>query len=144
MSNPFEKGNAFNITDVVEYKEELEQELISDFNDLNEDNEDWDEIDSIEEVDLGSMDEDAVAHYEEVCEFLEEVGDSAISNEETVIAESYFEEYCEDLVKDCGYLPEDLPAFIENNINWKGIASDMEEDYMEVNFDGETYFIRNN
>lgn len=60
----------------------------------------------------------------------------------TLIEERDFEEYCEDFMRDCGYIPRDLPSIIENNINWSGIADDMRHDYTEVEYDGRVYLFR--
>jgi hypothetical protein len=60
----------------------------------------------------------------------------------TLIHENYFTEYSKDLVIDCGELPRDLPAYIEYNINWDGVAQDLKVDYSEVDYDGETYYYR--
>jgi len=59
-----------------------------------------------------------------------------------LIHEDYFTEYCEDLCKSCGYLSDDIPFFISNNINWEGIADDLLIDYSEADFDGQTYYFR--
>lgn len=61
---------------------------------------------------------------------------------EALIRESYFSEYCEELCKDIGDIPKDLPYYIANNIDWDGVASDLKADYTEVDFDGVTYCIR--
>lgn len=61
---------------------------------------------------------------------------------ETLINEDYFIEYCEELCKDVGYIPEGLPGFIENHIDWEGVAQEIKQDYIEVDFDGVSYFIR--
>lgn len=60
----------------------------------------------------------------------------------TLINESYFTDYCEELVKDCGDLPRDLPAYIESNICWDGVANDLILDYSEVTFYDEIYYYR--
>lgn len=59
-----------------------------------------------------------------------------------LIEEDNFTEYCEDLVKDCGELPQELPHYIQDNINWEGVAKDLKVDYSEVNFRGLTYLYR--
>lgn len=72
-------------------------------------------------------------------------GESAASDwrhGETLIREDYFEEYCRDLVADLGDLPKDLPGYIENNIDWSGVADDLRHDYTAVDFDGVTYYVR--
>src|SRR4030095_4846562 len=62
--------------------------------------------------------------------------------EPTLIAESYWVDYCKEFCSDLGYLPENLPDFISNNINWEGVADDLADDYEEVSFDGHNYMIR--
>ena len=61
---------------------------------------------------------------------------------EILIRESYFAEYCEELCKDIGDIPKDLPWYIAGHIDWEGVAREIEMDYMEVDFDGVSYFIR--
>jgi len=60
----------------------------------------------------------------------------------TLIRESYFTNYCRDLVQDIGDLPRELPAYIEDNIDWDGVADDLQVDYTSVDFDGITYYVR--
>lgn len=59
---------------------------------------------------------------------------------ETLIRESYFEEYVEDLLKDCGDLPKDIPSYIA--IDWETTANNLKVDYTEADFDGVTYYMR--
>jgi hypothetical protein len=61
---------------------------------------------------------------------------------ESLIRDTYFTDYCHDMVEDIGDLPKDLPFYIENNIDWDGVAEDLKADYTEVDFDGVTYFLR--
>lgn len=61
---------------------------------------------------------------------------------ETLIQESYWEDYVRELIEDTGDIPKDLPPYIEAHIDWEGIAEDVAMDYMMVNFDGEGYYIR--
>jgi hypothetical protein len=61
---------------------------------------------------------------------------------ETLIRESYFVEYIKEMLADCGVIPSNLPFYIENNIDWSGVAEDLKVDYMEIDFDGVTYFMR--
>jgi hypothetical protein len=60
----------------------------------------------------------------------------------TLIRDSYFEEYCKELVKDIGDLPNNLPSYIESNINWDGVADDLKVDYTSAEWDGVTYWVR--
>lgn len=58
----------------------------------------------------------------------------------TLIRESYFTEYCKELLKDIGDLPKDIPNYIV--IDWEATADNIRVDYTEVDFDGETYLVR--
>ena len=59
---------------------------------------------------------------------------------ETLIRESYWEDYCRELVSDIGDLPRDFPSYIV--IDWEATAENLLTDYSSVEFDGETYYIR--
>lgn len=58
----------------------------------------------------------------------------------TLIRESYFTEYCEELVKDIGDLPRGLPGYLA--IDWEATAENLKVDYTSVEFDGVTYYVR--
>jgi len=60
----------------------------------------------------------------------------------TLIRESYWVEYCKDMVEELGELPKGLPDFIESNINWQGVAEDLQQDYTSGEYDGVTYWAR--
>ena len=61
---------------------------------------------------------------------------------EGLIHEDYFTKYCEESCEDIGDMPADLPWYIASNIDWDGVAGDIKQDYMEIDFDGATYFMR--
>ena len=58
----------------------------------------------------------------------------------TLIHESYFVDYCKDLVEDIGDLPQNLADYIV--IDWEATAENLKVDYSEVDFGGETYYVR--
>ena len=58
----------------------------------------------------------------------------------TLIPESDWEEYVEDLVKDCGYISNDVPWWIV--IDWAATADNVAADYSTVDYDGDTYYYR--
>jgi len=58
----------------------------------------------------------------------------------TLIRESYFVEYVEELLKDCGELPRELPGYIV--VDWAATARNVRVDYTESEFDGVTYLAR--
>jgi len=57
----------------------------------------------------------------------------------TLISKNYFLDYVKDFVTDCGYIPRNLPHWIE--INWESTAENLKVDYIETVFrDLEFYF----
>jgi uncharacterized protein (UPF0335 family) len=59
---------------------------------------------------------------------------------ETLIRESYWPTYAEEMVKDIGDMPKEIPAYVV--IDWEATANNLKVDYTEVDFDGVTYLIR--
>ena len=57
-----------------------------------------------------------------------------------LIRESYFTEYCMELLSDIGDLPHEIPHYIV--IDEDATAENLKADYTEVDFDGVTYYIR--
>lgn len=57
-----------------------------------------------------------------------------------LIRSTYFVEYCEELCKDIGDLPKDIPHYIE--IDWTATAENIKADYTTVDFDGVEYYVR--
>lgn len=57
----------------------------------------------------------------------------------TLIRESYFTDYAEELVRDC-YDLKGLPTFV--HIDWEATAREVMVDYSTVEIDGVTYFYR--
>lgn len=92
----------------------------------------WDESDEGEELKiLLSLQDDADGY-------------SDWNHGATLIRDSYFVEYAKELCKDIGYISSDMPSLIENNINWQGVAEDLQADYTEADFDGVKYWIECN
>jgi len=58
----------------------------------------------------------------------------------TLIADRFFTEYCQELLEDCGTIPRDLPSFIK--IDWKGTASNMQDDYSSIEINDEDFWYR--
>ncbi|MDR5879003.1 hypothetical protein [Caballeronia sp. LZ032] len=58
----------------------------------------------------------------------------------TLIRDSYFTEYAQELVQDIGDLPAGLPSYIE--VDWEATARNIRMDYTSVEFDGVTYWYR--
>lgn len=57
-----------------------------------------------------------------------------------LIHENYIDDYLDELLEDCGYLPKDLPYWIK--IDWQATYDNMKEDYNEIELNGNTFYIR--
>lgn len=151
MDNPI-NNEIFDTRDLIEYLEHLEQEIVDNFNDFLESNElsESNELaDDIEEVDLTleafeECFDDEICHYIEIRDFCREIEYYCddYSYGATVIHEDYFVEYVEDFCKDCGYISDDLPACIGNNIDWDGVADDFKHDYTSITYECSEYYVR--
>ena len=58
----------------------------------------------------------------------------------TLIRDSYFPDYAEELIKDCGYISKDLPSWIE--IDWQSTAKNIQVDYDSAELVDVTYWYR--
>jgi antirestriction protein len=58
----------------------------------------------------------------------------------TLIRESHFTDYVQEMLEDCGEIPKDLPHYI--HIDWQATARDVQVDYTPIDVDGATYFYR--
>lgn len=58
----------------------------------------------------------------------------------TLIRESYFTDYTQEMLEDCGTIPRDLPHWV--HIDWEATAREVMVDYSSIEIDGVTYFYR--
>lgn len=131
--------------DLVEKRDELKEFLVDDFNlTFEKEIKDFDElieiVDNSEDKDVQKWRDDKVydfEHINEINELEDEI--SEFSFGETLIPEDDFTEYCKDMVEDYLY---NVPDFIKDNINWDGVASDLEVDYRSVTHQGKSYLVR--
>jgi hypothetical protein len=138
---PDNSDDVIDSRDVIARLDELEQEredIISD-----RDNADTDE----ERVEFGNAlqvwDEDNADELNALRTLAEEGEDASPDwrHGETLIRESYFTDYCQELLADIGDLPRDLPHYIV--IDWEATADNLKADYSTVDFGGVDYLIRN-
>jgi hypothetical protein len=59
----------------------------------------------------------------------------------TLIHESHFTAYAEQLAEDIGAIDRNT-KWPNNHIDWDAAAEELMQDYTEVDFDGETYYVR--
>ncbi len=60
----------------------------------------------------------------------------------TLIRDSYFKEYAQELAEDTGAINKDA-RWPTNCIDWEEAASELKQDYTEVDFDGVPYQVQN-
>ena len=58
----------------------------------------------------------------------------------TLIPERDWVEYCEELCKDIGDLPQNIPGYLV--IDWEATAENIKADYSEIEYQGTTYLYR--
>lgn len=139
--------NILDTRDLISTRDELKEQILDSFKDTFEhyadDTNDFDDI-LWEEEEIQSWKQDwfkELEQIEEIDNVESEVG-SEFDYGCTLIDEYDFEIYAKDLVIDCGDLPQNLPSYIENNIDWSGVADDLKQDYSEVEYQGTKYLFR--
>ena len=148
------KNQVLGTRDLIEKRDELKAQIFEDFKNRFES--EIEDIDDFEDFESKETFEDSdLVEGLDITEFLElwdgEFDEIAEINEieescedfqygETLIHEDYFEEYCEELCIECGYISKDFPSWIE--IDWKATAGNMSADYTTVKYRGEQYYTR--
>ena len=85
-------------------------------------------------------------YYEELEELealKEEISNSSDEGFEygiQLIHEDYIDDYLNEMLVDCGYIPKDMPSWIE--IDWQATYDNMKEDYNEIELNGNTFYVR--
>jgi hypothetical protein len=138
--------------DLIKEREELRQQILDDFNErFNLGETDFDMIEAYfnGESSENITEDERQEFYEywieeqgkinEINDLENEVG-SEWEDGVTLIEEDDFEEYCKELLEDCGYISKDFPVWIE--IDWDATANNVRQDYQEVEFRGTNYLFR--
>ena len=81
-----------------------------------------------------------LAELEELKEEIESNSDEGFEYGIQLIHENYIDDYLDELLEACGYIPKDLPTWIE--INWRVTYDNMKEDYNEIELNGNAFYIR--
>lgn len=137
--------NILDTRDLIEERENHKQIILENWNEKFEDN----PLDSYEDILQETEDsnvamfleywDDEISEINQVNTLEDEVG-SEFEYGVTLIEEDDFEEYCEELLIDCGYISKDFPTWIE--IDWEATANNVRQDYSETEFRGTTYLYR--
>ena len=112
-------------TDTSEGNNQSEDWKDSDFEKWEE----WDESDEGQELKV-------LTKLQEQCE-----GYGDWSYGETLIRDSYFTDYAQELAEEVCEMPSDI-KWPYTCIDWEKAASELQYDYMQVNFDGVDYWMR--
>lgn len=118
--------------DIIERITELERNTEDEIITLI-DNEDWAAIDDIDNDELSEL-----AELKKLASQCEGAGDWEYG--ELLIRRSYWIAYVEELLRDIGDLPANIPWYIE--IDWETTARNIEMDYASVDFGDVEYLIR--
>ena len=85
--------------------------------------------------------------YSSELEELEKLKEEVSNNSEEgfeygiqLIHENDIDDYLHEMLVDCGYLPNDLPSWIE--IDWQATYDNMKQDYSEIELNGNTFYVR--
>lgn len=123
--------DVIDVRDVIARVEELEGEVESEHDD--------DELDEVL---------DAKAELATLAALLEDLSGNSGDEEwrgawypVTLIRESHFREYAEELAEDIGAINSDA-AWPNNHIDWDAAADELKVDYTTVELDGVTYWYR--
>lgn len=88
-----------------------------------------------------ALDEDEEEELRILLELREEVnGIADWYGGEALINESYWEDYCQELVSDIGDLLKNLPSYLV--IDWEATANNLAQDYSTVDFNGTSFYVR--
>lgn len=93
-------------------------------------------------------DEDEQAELTSLEAFMEELKDNGGDEQwngdwypVTIIRDSYFRDYAQELAEECCEIPADL-KWPYTCIDWEQAARELQQDYTAVEFDGVTYWTR--
>ena len=137
--------NTLYTKDLIEERDDLKEQILDSFLEnfphYEEMTESFEDI-RFEEEEIESWKED----FEDELKEIEEIDD--VENElgsefeygVTLVDVDDFEEFIEQDLEDCGYIPKDFPSWIE--IDWKATANNVRQDYIEVDYQGNSYLGR--
>ena len=110
------------------------------------------EIDNIKglkndyESDLESLNDEYKRYSEELAELealkeeIENNSDEGFEYGIQLIHENYIDDYLDELLEACGYIPKDLPLWVK--IDWRATYDNMKEEYNEIELNGNTFYVR--
>jgi hypothetical protein len=134
------QDNVIDSRDVIEWIEELEGERDT-LQEAYDEAEDESEEQRIAQNELDAWNTSEEGEELTALKTLAEQGENYCSDwkhGDALIKDSYFNEYMDDLLEDSGDIPKDLPCYLTITVDYDALK----QDYMSVDFDGETYWVR--
>ena len=138
--------NILDTRNLIEERNELKQQILDSFLETfehyAEQTETFEDI-LFEEEEIESWKkqfEDELKAIKEIDELEVEILNGEWEYGTTLVDADDFEEFIEQYLEDCGYIPKDFPSWIE--IDWEATANNVQQDYSEVEFRGTTYLYR--
>ena len=137
--------NVIDSRDLAERREALKQEILDSFLEnfphYEEMTESFEDI-RFEEEEIESWKED----FEDELKEIEEIDD--VENElgsefeygVTLVDVDDFEDFVKEDLEDCGYISKDFPTWVE--IDWEATANNVRQDYIKVDYQGNSYLGR--
>lgn len=120
MSNVTKYDDVIDSREVIKRIEDLEDELQAEI--------------------IGDDDKDELAALQELQKEAEGYSEDWLHGS-TLVRDSYFQEYAQELAEDCGMIKSNA-TWPNNCIDWEEAARQLKQDYTEVDFDGVTYWVR--
>lgn len=81
-----------------------------------------------------------LAELEKLKEEISENSEEGFEYGIQLIHENYIDDYLDELLEACGYIPKDLPHWIK--IDWQATYDNMKEDYIEIELNGNKFYVR--
>ena len=138
--------NTLDTRDLIEERNDLKQQILDSFLETfehyAEQTETFEDI-LFEEEEIQSWKEgfeDELKEIEEIDTLEDEINSYAGDNFDDGVYLIDADDFVEQDLKDCGYIPKDFPTWIE--IDWVATAENVRQDYSEVEFRGTTYLFR--
>ena len=138
--------NTLDTRDLIEERNDLKQQILDSFLETfehyAEQTETFEDI-LFEEEEIQSWKEgfeDELKEIEEIDTLEDEINSYAGDNFDDGVYLIDADDFVEQDLKDCGYIPKDFPTWIE--IDWVATAENVRQDYSEVEFRGTAYLFR--
>lgn len=122
--------------DLIERRDALlEEKGVADLDDDDDDDVSAELLDAVGK--LNGFTEEQQDELNALEDAISEIGETYAIDGVSLIPESEFVEYAEQLCKENGYVDKNIPWWIV--IDWDATANNIRQDYSEVEFEGETY-----